>query len=234
MENYKVLIEQAKQYFGVIYTLRNKLNGRLYVGQTTNFKRRMKEYRVKRIYKKSMQYALMEDIIKHRYDNFDVQIIDHGSTVSELHEKEIHWISEYNSTDLITGYNKKAGGAGGKMTDDSKEKMRVTTGQFRHSEETKKLKSIPIVVFKDCQFEVYDGAKSYADIIGTDKSVVSSSIRNCKTLHGARLFYLDKNLRDKVLNQNASKRGIGAFREIAKHISEDVETIESRIYIIMV
>ncbi|MMZ42262.1 GIY-YIG catalytic domain protein [compost metagenome] len=235
MENYKELIKESYNYFGVIYILKNRINNKIYVGQTTNLKRRIKEYRVSRIYKKSMQYALMEDIVKYGYDQFDIDILDNGDTVSELHEKEIYWIDKLNATDVSIGYNKKSGGKGGIMTDDSKTKMSETSSLFKHSDETKILKSIPIVVFSNNKFKYYHGSKSFADTIGVDRSIVSSAIRNCKFLYGKYyVFYWDKELRDKILKRNANKRDILTFQEISKFIGEDVETIENRFYVVFV
>ncbi len=89
----------------IIYKVTNLLNGKIYIGQSI---------------KDDSNYfgsgVLIKNAIeKHGKDNFIKEIIDTANSVDELNEKEIYWISEYNSTDKKIGYNLCSGGKGLKI-----------------------------------------------------------------------------------------------------------------------
>ena len=52
-------------------------------------------------------------IYKYGKDNFVCELIDTASSLKELNNKEIYWISFYNSTNRNIGYNLTNGGDGG-------------------------------------------------------------------------------------------------------------------------
>lgn len=216
---FKELIQKAQKHYGVIYLVRNTMNNKIYVGQTTNLKRRIKEYRVSKIYKKSQKYTLMKEIVKHGYENFTYTILDVAETKEELNGKEIFWIKCLNASNPSVGYNKKTGGDGGSMNNESIQRMRNSSRKFRHTEETKIKKSIPIITFKNGDIEYFHGAKAFADFIKTDRSVISSVIRNGRKFKGYFIFYSDNSKREDVLNnlilKNKVREGyIDAFNYI--------------------
>jgi group I intron endonuclease len=91
----------------VIYKITNKINGRVYIGKTKNFARRLKEHYKNVGVKK---HKLYDDILMLGWDNFDVEIIDKGS-FKDIDDLEIKYIKQFNS--LVEGYNYTAGGEGG-------------------------------------------------------------------------------------------------------------------------
>lgn len=95
--------------FGVIYKITNKINNKVYIGQT---KRSVEERWAAHKYsvKKTPNYPLSRAIIKYGSDNFIMSIIDFAEDKQSLNDKEIAWIFHYNSTEI--GYNLTPGGEG--------------------------------------------------------------------------------------------------------------------------
>ena len=99
---------------GFIYIIKNTINSKVYIGQTTN----TIEYRFyqhldcsKRSYKNS---ALYNAIRKYGQENFYVELIEEVP-FDKLDEREIYWISYYDS--FNNGYNSTIGGDGNKKID---------------------------------------------------------------------------------------------------------------------
>ena len=104
----------------VIYAFKNKINGKMYVGQT----QRTFGIRTKQHLNRSDTY-FDKALAKYGLNNFSYEIIDRGSTLEELNEKERYWIAEYDCL-WPNGYNLTVGGDGVKgyrHTDEYKRKM---------------------------------------------------------------------------------------------------------------
>ena len=138
------LIIESKKHFGVIYMLRNNIDGKIYIGQTINLHSRLKDYKYKKLNRKSNLYHIIKIVNEYGFNNFDCSIIDTCTSKNEMNEKEVYWISTLKANDPNIGYNKKTGGVGGTMNSESKYKMSESTKLFRHSEQTKRDKSKPI------------------------------------------------------------------------------------------
>ena len=113
----------------IIYTFKNKVNGKVYVGQTCRtFKERMGEHL------RHKNTTLGKALAKYGIDNFEYGIIDEAKTIEELNEKEIFWIEKLNSITPY-GYNLCKGGnntLGYNHKEESKEKMRLSKkGTFK-------------------------------------------------------------------------------------------------------
>ena len=119
--------------YGVIYRIINKLNGKIYVGQTINFKQRMGQH--KRDSSKSRPGIDMA-IAKYGWENFSVEIIEECS-VEQLNEREIFWIAALNSK-APSGYNLTDGGDGiVGCTDETRAKLAAASKGHEVSEETR-------------------------------------------------------------------------------------------------
>lgn len=117
MDNYSMNIDDESM---VIYAFKNKINGKMYVGQT----QRTFGTRTKQHLNRSDTY-FDKALAKYGLDNFSYEIIDRGSTLEELNEKERYWIVEYDCL-WPNGYNLTTGGDGVKgyqHTDENKIKM---------------------------------------------------------------------------------------------------------------
>lgn len=107
----------------IIYMFKNKINGKIYVGQTTQTfrKRTMQHMRSKKGY---FDAALR----KYGIESFEYEVIDTAKSTEELNKKEIYWIKKLN-TMRPNGYNLCEGGnttRGYSHREESKRKMSVT------------------------------------------------------------------------------------------------------------
>ena len=94
----------------VIYKITNTVNGKLYIGQTVDFHRRVNEY-VNRNPERSAssKYSIMEAIQKYGVDNFKFEIIHTCKDDNELNAMEYYYIELYKSYDRKYGYNSHTG-----------------------------------------------------------------------------------------------------------------------------
>lgn len=88
-------------------------SGKIYIGQTKDFKKRMSQYRQGAA--KGQRY-LRAAIKKYTWDNFSYEILKELRTHSseKLDKWEIYYIQKYKSTDPEIGYNISTGGEGRK------------------------------------------------------------------------------------------------------------------------
>ena len=111
----------------IIYKLTNKINGKVYIGQTV----RTLEERIKE-HTSHNKTAISKAIRKYGINNFEIEIIEKCKTVKELNSREKYWIKKYNSFSE-TGYNLCEGGEntkGFKHREYSKHKMSVTKSKM--------------------------------------------------------------------------------------------------------
>ena len=93
-----------------IYKFENKINGKVYIGRTDDFARRLIEHRAS--VKSGKGYTLHDAIRKYGWDNFEYDIIDQAETLQEIVAKEYEYIVKHNS--VRAGYNSTLEtGAGG-------------------------------------------------------------------------------------------------------------------------
>ena len=94
-----------------IYKIANKINGKVYIGQSQDIYARWYEH--KRASKKRAEYALYAAFNKYGFDNFSFEILEKCS-LEELGEKEIAYIAKFHSyvnDEQANGYNMTIGGA---------------------------------------------------------------------------------------------------------------------------
>lgn len=116
-----------------IYLRRNKVNGKCYVGQTSNFERRERQWKCFKL-RYANQY-ITADRAEFGLENFTVEVLAEADTREEAWELEKRFISGFN-TIWPTGYNISTGGYGGSGVIRKKE-----SNSFygkHHSDETKK------------------------------------------------------------------------------------------------
>lgn len=95
---------------GIIYIIRNKINDKVYIGQTTtNLKTRFNQH-CKKSTLKNRHYKLYNAIKKYGRDNFYIGVIEDNIKIEELDQKEIYYIEKFNS--YYNGYNSTKGGDG--------------------------------------------------------------------------------------------------------------------------
>lgn len=97
----------SETWIGIIYKFTNKVNGKIYIGQTVNsFKMRYQGDLRKSVTNKKLK----DDLINYGLDNFVIEEeFDTASTPEELDKLEMHYISLYEATNPSKGYNKTKG-----------------------------------------------------------------------------------------------------------------------------
>ena len=133
-----------KEVYGVVYKITNKINGKVYIGQTTStFDNRYKGD----LYKYTHNIHLKRAIGKYGIDNFSIEKeFKLAYSKEELDNLEKEYIIKFDC--INNGYNLREGGANGKFSEQSKMKMSLSRKGEKscwygkhHSEETKSLLS---------------------------------------------------------------------------------------------
>ena len=89
-----------------IYKITNTINNKIYIGQTTNFKNRMKQHI------NGKRSVISKAIRKYGKDNFLFEIIDSVDNIDDANVLEKFYIEYYNSI-TPNGYNIAEGGLNG-------------------------------------------------------------------------------------------------------------------------
>lgn len=96
--------------FGIIYKVTNKVNLKIYIGQTTiGIKKRMRSHKSDAKLSKSNSY-FHNAIRKYGWDSFSWEEIYTSFSMDDLNEKEIYFIELFQSQCTNNGYNIAKGG----------------------------------------------------------------------------------------------------------------------------
>lgn len=94
-----------------IYKITNKINGMMYIGQTSkSLEDRWKQH-CRDVKSKHACFKLQKAIREFGAENFTVELIDVATTKEEANKKEVFWIMLYDATEQ--GYNTSPGGRNG-------------------------------------------------------------------------------------------------------------------------
>lgn len=144
-----------KQVYGIIYMIQNKINGKIYFGQTKHtFEKRYNSNDEKIVNDVSNEH-LRNSINKYGINNFYInRKFDVAYSKEELDELEDLYICMYETINPKYGYNKKRGGSNPIPNEEARRKMSEShkgsphlVGQANpfwgktHTEETKRLMS---------------------------------------------------------------------------------------------
>lgn len=147
---------------GYIYKATNVVNGKVYIGQTMRtVEVRWKEHLWDANHKNGFKYnsQFHRAIKKYTTESFTIEEIEECDD-SLLNEREIYWISFYNSTDRNHGYNIQDGGRNtfDRVADSSEtraKKSEAQTGENNsffgkhHTNTHRSCISAPVVAFTD-------------------------------------------------------------------------------------
>ena len=132
-------MQETKEIYGIIYIIRNKINNKLYIGQTAEERGFYGRYGfsgvgIERVYKyhlsnkklnKTHNKHLLNSIKKYGFDAFEVdEEFDIAYSKEELDKLEDLYIKVYNTVNKDYGYNNKYGGANGKHIEETKQRLR--------------------------------------------------------------------------------------------------------------
>jgi group I intron endonuclease len=131
-------LENDYKIDGVIYKATNKVNGKVYIGQTVcDFhKRKLKHFSKSNEEKPTMYFH--RALKKYGKDSFKWEVIENCDSKKELDDMEFHYIKQYDS--FKNGYNMTLGGEGSVGRKHTKEAMLKISNSRKGilvSEETK-------------------------------------------------------------------------------------------------
>lgn len=93
----------------IIYKITNKVNGKIYIGQTIKtLNERFKGHIITA--EKNRGFYVHHAIMKYGKENFMIEQIEKCISLKELGEREIYWIGKLDSTNKKIGYNITKGG----------------------------------------------------------------------------------------------------------------------------
>lgn len=166
-----------------IYLRTNLVNGKQYVGQTVNFKRRENDWENRKKYSNGI---IDKARAKYGTENFKVEILRECQTLEELDKWEKYYIKELN-TKTPNGYNMNDGGignAGLKMSEEIKklmsklrrgkkrpefaEKMKGEKNPFFHKTHSKE--TIEKIKAANKGKTAYNKGKTYEEQFGEEKA----------------------------------------------------------------
>lgn len=121
----------------VIYKITNKINNKIYIGQTIEYEERVRHHKQTAFRKNSKERnrPLYKAIRKYGLESFSFEIIDTAQSLEELNEKEIYYIAFYDScVDNGKGYNLDKGGKNGRKSENTKRKIgEAQKGNLNHA-----------------------------------------------------------------------------------------------------
>jgi group I intron endonuclease len=120
-----------------VYKVLNKLNGKVYIGQTNRpIEERWKEHCKPALRGRSYLSAAIQ---KYGKDHFDIEILEKANSQEELDKLEFDLINS-NGAMFPNGYNLREGGRGGTLSEEAKDKVRkANIGKIKSEETRKKL-----------------------------------------------------------------------------------------------
>ena len=107
-----------------IYSIKNLVNGKIYIGQTNDLDIRWNQHKSNLRQNKHINSHLQNAWNKYGEENFEFKLIKECES-EELNKLEKYYIKLYNSNNSNYGYNLTSGGEGYTLNDDVKEKISI-------------------------------------------------------------------------------------------------------------
>ena len=206
-----------------IYKIINKVNGKLYIGQSIDIKDRWEQHRYKAFNSKEVAYnsAIHQAFRKYGMEAFEFEVIEE-CLKEELDEKERYWIAFYNSLSP-NGYNITPGGQKGKASKRATHCLKCGKEIGRDNKTGLCLSCVQTKVFLDKE-ELYQRLVEYqgnftkvASLYGLTDNAIRKKCKNFGLPHLSSDY---KNLKQK----KQSKRPVA---KLDKETGEVLETFES-------
>lgn len=126
----------------IIYKIINKINGKVYIGQTVNTIKRRYNGGGKFWHHSVSNEHLKNSIAKYGPNSFSIKELCCCFDIEELNNKEKYFIKEYDSTNPLKGYNYTEGGNNGKHSSRSVEINRLAQKKYWSNPEARERQSI--------------------------------------------------------------------------------------------
>lgn len=204
-----------------IYMLRNRINGKVYIGQSKDLHRRQKLYKWastatnpntqesnRRIGKAMREYG---------FNAFDFIILDCGDKYNDRAYRlmqEVNYIAQYRATDPQYGYNDDRGG------DPGVESPRKQSTIERLN------RALPIITYNTNtghSLLYLSGANTLATELGYARTIITRNIKRGSLIAGhLYAFYANKELRDEVVQH------LRQVKVDSAPVSDDLRAVHAR------
>ena len=125
--------------YGYIYKIQNLVNGKVYIGQTIQKPSRRKSKHLHALRTKSHDNNYLQNAFnKYKESNFKFTVLNYATDKKTLDQLEEDYIQYYGSLSSNGGYNIRNGGAKGKLSIETREKMSETHKGKKMSLEARK------------------------------------------------------------------------------------------------
>jgi len=122
---------------GVVYICKNKINNKVYVGQTVRkLKERIYDHLNKTKLKKNNHFH--NALKKHGKENFVWEILEENIKEEDLDDKEIFYIKKYESYKKEKGYNSLIGGKSNRISLNKEVREKMSIKRLKNMEENRK------------------------------------------------------------------------------------------------
>lgn len=117
--------------YGYIYKIENLVNKKIYIGQTTQNPRKRHIHHFN--YLKTNGHVnphLQRAFNKYGESNFKFSVITWAKNQNELNKLEMYYMEKYDVLNPEKGYNLREGGSQGRLSEETKLKMSISTRKF--------------------------------------------------------------------------------------------------------
>lgn len=119
---------------GGTYQIKNIINGKRYIGKSTNIKNRWQQHRSDLRAGRHHNKQLQNEWNTYGEDNFLMELLFECSDNDTLNEKEKYYIEKFNTTNSEYGYNLTKGGDSYEIVEETREKLRGLGSKFSEEE----------------------------------------------------------------------------------------------------
>ena len=108
-----------------IYCIENTVTIKRYIGQSVDIYRRWRNHKSNLLNKKHQNYMLQEDYDLYGLESFKFYILEECDA-NDLNQREMYYISLYDSDDNFYGYNIESGGNNSPLAESTKKKISLS------------------------------------------------------------------------------------------------------------
>lgn len=229
-----------KDQISCIYKLTNLDNGKVYIGQTVNLRKRVPEYNNAET--STSDREIIKAIKKHGSNRFRLEIVEECDP-KNLSCYESYHIRKLEAYDPKYGYNENLGSMSRDYEAALKQRiaMKLYHTGLKESPLTKRKKSQIVIAINEDTRDVIisDSGKLLGDYFDKSKDYIKNCLRQPSTIQGYQLYYYDKDLRDSTCRKilDSKKMRSDRYKRLWDVLSaceyEGVETISlllSKVY----
>jgi hypothetical protein len=158
---------QSKELNGVIYKITSP-SGKIYIGQSVDFKRRLTKYRNLRC---KTQTKLYNSLKKYGFENHTIEIVkDNIKCMTALNFYEELYIKKYDTFNTENGLNLRSGGMNNTPSDETRQRM--SNAHKGNSNSSKKCYTLDILNKRIIEFESITNISKYYNCYKTHISII--------------------------------------------------------------